>query len=376
MLVIQVGKMTHSYIPKSDFLVMKFDLPRLAMEADLHSDRYPVYYIRLMVQAASIVRFANTLDTYKKEKDFVFVAIFIFRAGVVRRTLLYQNRNKDGDKVYWKRRTFDLAKTQESFRFARELYNFSSELHARIEEEDTDSQVEKLKRSVQQFMADYYNLPAFTIKTKHPASNHEEDRSESNSRPRAKDDAPVEQLEASGYKVVPTVFETDGGTWELISKPPPNIRIVYRRRDQNKTELIAKHIRKGSQEPAIHEFLHTRRPRSQHVIPFIEAIPATNPEWLILPKLHSIHKQQLMNLAGVGGRVQLGWGLIKGLAYLHDHKIAHRDIKPDNLVCDDDFTLQIIDFDLAIEVEDENTEIDEYGGTEEWTAPEVEKKTD
>jgi hypothetical protein len=78
-----------------------------------------------------------------------------------------------------------------------------------------------------------------------------------------------------------------------------------------------------------------------------------------------------MNRVGVRSRVQLGWGLVKGLAYLHEHKVAHRDIKPRNLVCDGDFRLQIIDFDVAIKVEDESTEIDEYRGTKDWTAPEM-----
>jgi hypothetical protein len=36
--------------------------------------------------------------------------------------------------------------------------------------------------------------------------------------------------------------------------------------------------------------------------------------------------------------------------------------------------LRIIDFDLAIHVEDKNTEIDEYSGTEEWTVPEMGKE--
>ena len=76
------------------------------------------------------------------------------------------------------------------------------------------------------------------------------------------------------------------------------------------------------------------------------------------------------------GRVRLGWGLIKGLAYLHEHRIAHRHIKPDNLVCDRDFNLKIIDFDIAIKVEDEITKIKGYWGTEGWTAPEIGKEDD
>ena len=146
---------------------------------------------------------------------------------------------------------------------------------------------------------------------------------------------------------------------------------MYRRRDPNKTEYIAKHVRKGSNELAIHEYLHTRRSQSPHVVSLIEAIPSTTKEWLILPKLLPIRDQWLTNSGGVAGRVLLGWGLIKGLAYLHEHKIAHRDIKPDNLVRDHDFLLKVIDFDVAIKGQDETTEIDEYCGTEGWTAPEI-----
>jgi serine/threonine protein kinase len=149
---------------------------------------------------------------------------------------------------------------------------------------------------------------------------------------------------------------------------------VYRRNDPNETEYIAKHVRQGSNELAIHDYLRTRQSHSPHVISLIEAVPSTTREWLILPKLHTIRDQWFMNAGGVAGLVRLGWGLIKGLAYLHEHKIAHRDIKPDNLVRDDNFVLKIIDFDNALEVMDENTEIDQYCGTEGWTAPEIGKQ--
>jgi serine/threonine protein kinase len=150
---------------------------------------------------------------------------------------------------------------------------------------------------------------------------------------------------------------------------------VYLRRDPKKTEYIAKHVYEGSNELAIHEYLQSRPSQSPHIISLIEAIPSTTREWLILPKLYSIRSQWFLEeRSKVAGRSRLGWGLIKGLAYLHKHKIAHRDIKPGNLVRDRDFNLKIIDFDRAIKVQDENTEIDKYCGTEGWTAPEIGKQ--
>ena len=72
--------------------------------------------------------------------------------------------------------------------------------------------------------------------------------------------------------------------------------------------------------------------------------------------------------------VQVCSGLIDGLEYLHRHGIAHRDIKPDNLVVDEEFRLQIIDFDIAMRVKDEDEEVYDQCGTEGWMAPEVAKK--
>ena len=85
-----------------------------------------------------------------------------------------------------------------------------------------------------------------------------------------------------------------------------------------------------------------------------------------------LQKRPVLDAHGVPGRHQLGWGLVKGLAYLHEHSVAHRDIRPKNLVCAAGFQLQIVDFDLAMQVQDESAMTDEYHGTKsEWTAREM-----
>ena len=97
MLMVKVDGKYHTYRPRSDFLVLKFDLPRLAVEVNSYlPDRPPVGHHRIILQGASTVRFANKfLDAYKKERNFIFVAIFIGDTGLVDRYLLYQREGSE-----------------------------------------------------------------------------------------------------------------------------------------------------------------------------------------------------------------------------------------------------------------------------------------
>jgi len=69
--------------------------------------------------------------------------------------------------------------------------------------------------------------------------------------------------------------------------------------------------------------------------------------------------------------VQYSCDLIKGLAYLHSHGVAHLDIKPRNLVYANPGHLQIIDFDSAVRVESEDEVIQGLCGSYGWRAPEI-----
>ena len=156
---------------------------------------------------------------------------------------------------------------------------------------------------------------------------------------------------------------------------PPNILTVHRPSKPN-TELVAKKFRKGSNELEIFKHLNTIQPKSKYVISLVDSFRTESKAWAILLKMDSIaycveHRPKRF----INNVTQVCWDLIKGLAYLHGLRIAHRDIKPDNLLVDRDLCLKIADFDIAVQVKDEDEEVNDQCGTKGWMAPEVKNKS-
>jgi len=159
-----------------------------------------------------------------------------------------------------------------------------------------------------------------------------------------------------------------GIEWEPIPKRPDHILTVYRREDPD-NEFIAKKVRKTSGELEILKIFDNMKSKPDHVIPLMESFDG----WAILPKMMTVQSYVENWPERLESKVvQVCLGLIKGVAFLHMYLVAHRDIKPDNLVLDQYFCLKIIDFDLAMRVRDKDEEVDSQCGTEGWMAPEVE----
>ena len=63
--------------------------------------------------------------------------------------------------------------------------------------------------------------------------------------------------------------------------------------------------------------------------------------------------------------------ILKGLKYCHLSKIAHYDIKPQNIIIDESLNLKIIDFSISINYKDKNKIKLPHQGTKHYMAPEV-----
>jgi len=94
------------------------------------------------------------------------------------------------------------------------LYNIASALEDDSENGDTTEKVKELTTDLDQLGKDN-NLLGFTGRSRRLPGNYGGNQPGPSVHGGG---GAAEQLEACGYEVVPNVFETDGGTWEVIFK--------------------------------------------------------------------------------------------------------------------------------------------------------------
>jgi len=155
---------------------------------------------------------------------------------------------------------------------------------------------------------------------------------------------------------------------------PSHILAVYQWSDPSK-RYIAKKVHEESNELEIFKRLNTSQEKSEHIISLHESFRTQSTSWVILPEMDPVSDFWNRRDLFEGKVSQVCLGLIKGVAYLHKFRIAHRDIKPNNLVVDKNFSLKIIDFDVAMQVESEDETVDGQCGTKGWMAPEMAEKS-
>eukprot|EP00698_Gefionella_okellyi_P011845 TRINITY_DN3150_c0_g1_i1.p1 TRINITY_DN3150_c0_g1~~TRINITY_DN3150_c0_g1_i1.p1 ORF type:complete len:732 (-),score=127.15 TRINITY_DN3150_c0_g1_i1:942-3137(-) len=92
-------------------------------------------------------------------------------------------------------------------------------------------------------------------------------------------------------------------------------------------------------------------------------------EWAEYGSLHDLLMDRSMRLTYLQ-RLRMAEGAARGMEYLHDREIVHRDFKSLNLLVSEDFTVKVADFGLARFV-NRHASMTQEIGTPHWTAPEV-----
>jgi hypothetical protein len=190
----------------------------------------------LQDQGASVVRFANSmLDAYKKEKNFIFVAIYISGIGIVERYILFQNEKRDPHKVRahvlyilnpmlnhrrfigrnersnWKTYTTALDLRSNCTTFLRRCTLIRTSGTQRISSRNSRQlSTEFWTRTTCQHSRPVTRALTAITGTVRPIWI--------NPRRKNNNGGADDQLEESGYKVVPDVLETDVDPWELTDK--------------------------------------------------------------------------------------------------------------------------------------------------------------
>ncbi|EKX45746.1 hypothetical protein GUITHDRAFT_62151, partial [Guillardia theta CCMP2712] len=159
-------------------------------------------------------------------------------------------------------------------------------------------------------------------------------------------------------------------------------RAVYHEKDVAVKEphnLAEFHNDSDKKKMFIREVNHLYRLKHKNVVDFIGAVAEDEtgePCYLILTELlpHKL-EEYILTPAGRQPRVRekLVLDMAQGLAYLHDSKIIHRDIKPQNIMVNSQGTAKLIDFGLSKQEEKSKSTSASRScaGTKNWMAPEV-----
>jgi serine/threonine protein kinase len=132
-----------------------------------------------------------------------------------------------------------------------------------------------------------------------------------------------------------------------------------------------------SNERQLLRYLNGINAPSNHTIPLIDVIDLSIGKTIIVLPWKSPLDEVLQFRQRPDDVVSLCLQFIEGVAFLHQHKVAHCDLKPGNVVIDTRLEsetlprLFIIDFDIAQSVENEETMTEDWCGTPPWMAPEL-----
>ena len=108
----------------------------------------------------------------------------------------------------------------------------------------------------------------------------------------------------------------------------------------------------------------------KHIMPVLDSACCGGQLYIMMPLMESLVDYQSIHLMDEESVIRMGIDLCNALSFCEDRGILHRDIKPDNIMIDDEGNFVLSDFGFAMNLEDQ----DLVKGTEGYMPPEVHQK--
>ncbi|KAH9180281.1 hypothetical protein EDB89DRAFT_2061996 [Lactarius sanguifluus] len=361
----------YRHTPQSDFSMVVKGFPYLLL--GVYSDKSCREGVHLMLlQASCLVCLGNVLLAGGSSTFFIKVIYIDCDYHAVEYTLYQRGPkpcNDSDDKVEYSQRLYDLSNRHDMFELIFCLYNFfhlMSSLHEKLSPQLTAalpsilSEVEYLPYLTGGHGCDRSSSSALTSLDAQGSS--ETAATLLNPRVRA-------AIQRGGYMLLP------GGSMRL--RPTVGKAISH----NVSTGLVTLKLLDGStEELQILQRLLAFPSEANHAIELLDIIElntelSSHCHIIVMPwqmTLTQCLEEKHFPLRRESLRVQF----LEGIAFLHEHGVAHLDLKPGNILVHGSSgsllpRLSIINFGLLVIAESEETLVEGYRGTLSWTTPEV-----
>ncbi|KAF8494273.1 tRNA synthetases class I (C) catalytic domain-containing protein [Gautieria morchelliformis] len=310
------------------------------------SDGYDCY--RMLLQAACLVHLSNALRHTNKDQ-FIITAIYIDSEFLATRYLVWQPENHGTD-----------------------LYNLAA--CANMQGKCLPRK-NRIKLATQRL--DHPSIRAYIRQKNHKRGRGDDDKNDDGQRSpkRSKNNGGAKEsmtwMTWMDEVIVDAGYEVVGGNLGSLLPLSESMREGW---SPSHRSFVFKLVGRESDELEILKYLKKHRGSEHHLIELHGVISDGLDDIIVLPRLTPL--SDALRRLDKSALATVPQQFLEGVGFMHRHKVAHLDLKTDNIVIEQSgpsgrLTAYIIDFDCSMMVEGVETTIKDMYGTPGWMAPEV-----